>query len=55
MKQTKLLFLLLQAFLLLAMPTKSKAQGQNEKHQWNGNPISSVANIQNEDLGTVYL
>ena len=55
MKQTKLLFLLLQAFLLLAMPTKSKAQGQNEKHQWNGNPISSVANNQNEDLGTVYL
>ena len=55
MKQTKLLFLLLQVFLLLAMPTKSRAQGQNEKHQWNGNPISSVANNQNEDLGTVYL
>ena len=55
MKQTKLLFLLLQAFLLLAMPTKSRAQGQNKKHQWNGNPISSVANNQNEDLGTVYL
>ena len=55
MKQTKLLFLLLQVFLLLAMPTKSRAQGQNKKHQWNGNPISSVANNQNEDLGTVYL
>jgi len=55
MKQTKLLFLLLQAFLLLAMPTKSRAQGQNEKHQWNGNPISNVANNPDEDLGTVYL
>lgn len=55
MKQTKLLFLLLQVFLLLAMPTKSRAQGQNEKHQWNGNPISSVVDNSDEDLGTVYL
>jgi len=55
MKQTKLLFLLLQAFLLLAMPTKSRAQGQNEKHQWNGNPINSVVNHSDDDMGTVYL
>ena len=55
MKQTKRLLLLLQVFLLLVMPTKSRAQGQNEKHQWNGNPISSVVDNSDEDLGTVYL
>lgn len=58
MKQTKRLFLLLQALpvlLLLAMPTQSMAQGQDENHKWNGNSISSVADNLNEDLGTVYL
>lgn len=58
MKQTKRLLLLLQALpvlLLLAMPTQSMAQGQDANHKWNGNPISSVADNLNEDLGTVYL
>ncbi|PIK16833.1 adhesin [Prevotella intermedia] len=58
MKQTKLLFLLLQALpvlLLLAMPTQSMAQGQDANHKWNGNPISSVVDNHNEDMGTVYL
>ena len=58
MKQTKRLFLLLQALpvlLLLAMPMQSMAQGQDANHKWNGNPIRSVADNLNEDLGTVYL
>ena len=26
-----------------------------EKHQWNGNPINSVVNHSDDDMGTVYL
>ena len=58
MKQTKFLLLLLQSlsvFLFLAIPIQSMAQGQDEKHHWNGNPISSVVDNSDDDMGTVYL
>lgn len=58
MKQTKFLLLLLQSlsvFLFLAIPIQSMAQGQDAKHHWNGNPINSVVNHSDDDMGTVYL
>ncbi len=55
MKQTKFLLLPLLASILLAIPIRTMAQGQDAQHQWNGNSVGSVADNSDEDLGTVYL
>jgi hypothetical protein len=55
MKQQRLLNIMLQGLLLSAVPALSMAQGQDADFHWVGNSVHDVADVTDEDQGTVYL